>query len=96
MAILCRVDIVLKALHTLHSILGYMQPNQVDMDSKMAEGGHDEDEDAPRPLPRVLSVQSHVVSGYVGNRAAVFPLQLLGFDVDFVNSGKTTKISSAQ
>ena len=38
-------------------------------------------------LPRVLSVQSHVVSGYVGNRAAVFPLQLLGFDVDFVNSG---------
>lgn len=40
-----------------------------------------------RVLPRVLSVQSHVVSGYVGNRAAVFPLQLLGFDVDFVNSG---------
>lgn len=44
----------------------------------------DEEEDSP--LPRVLSVQSHVVSGYVGNRAAVFPLQLLGFDVDFVNS----------
>lgn len=37
-------------------------------------------------MPRVLSVQSHVVSGYVGNRAAVFPLQLLGMDVDFVNS----------
>eukprot|EP00560_Eucampia_antarctica_P008933 CAMPEP_0197825300 /NCGR_PEP_ID=MMETSP1437-20131217/2396_1 /TAXON_ID=49252 ORGANISM="Eucampia antarctica, Strain CCMP1452" /NCGR_SAMPLE_ID=MMETSP1437 /ASSEMBLY_ACC=CAM_ASM_001096 /LENGTH=351 /DNA_ID=CAMNT_0043425229 /DNA_START=1 /DNA_END=1056 /DNA_ORIENTATION=+ len=35
---------------------------------------------------RVLSIQSHVVSGYVGNKAAVFPLQLLGFDVDFVNS----------
>jgi pyridoxine kinase len=32
--------------------------------------------------PRVLSIQSHVVSGYVGNKAAVFPLQLLGFDVD--------------
>ena len=30
---------------------------------------------------RVLSVQSHVVHGYVGNRCAVFPLQLLGFDV---------------
>ena len=44
--------------------------------------------DADDPcLPRVLSIQSHVVSGYVGNRAAVFPLQLLGFDVDFVNSG---------
>lgn len=38
------------------------------------------------PLPRVLSIQSHVVSGYVGNRAAVFPLQLLGFEVDFINS----------
>ena len=36
--------------------------------------------------PRVLSVQSHVVSGYVGNRAAVFPLQLLGFDADCINS----------
>lgn len=35
---------------------------------------------------RVLSVQSHVVSGYVGNKAAVFPLQLLGFDVDPINS----------
>eukprot|EP00824_Muranothrix_gubernata_P007585 TRINITY_DN19649_c0_g1_i1.p2 TRINITY_DN19649_c0_g1~~TRINITY_DN19649_c0_g1_i1.p2 ORF type:complete len:247 (+),score=37.48 TRINITY_DN19649_c0_g1_i1:70-810(+) len=35
---------------------------------------------------RVLSIQSHVVSGYVGNKSAVFPLQLLGFDVDPVNS----------
>ncbi|KAK3249284.1 hypothetical protein CYMTET_41274 [Cymbomonas tetramitiformis] len=31
---------------------------------------------------RVLSIQSHVVRGYVGNKSAVFPLQLLGFDVD--------------
>lgn len=37
-------------------------------------------------IKRVLSIQSHVVHGYVGNRAAVFPLQLLGFDVDFINS----------
>ena len=37
-------------------------------------------------LRRVLSIQSHVVSGYVGNKSAVFPLQLLGFDVDPVNS----------
>lgn len=34
----------------------------------------------------VLSVQSHVVHGYVGNRSAVFPLQLLGFEVDVINS----------
>ena len=32
-------------------------------------------------VPRVLSVQSHVVSGYVGNKSATFPLQLLGFEV---------------
>ena len=36
--------------------------------------------------PRVLSVQSHVAHGYVGNKSAVFPLQLLGFEVDAVNS----------
>ena len=36
--------------------------------------------------PRVLSIQSHVVHGHVGNKCAVFPLQLLGFDVDPVNS----------
>jgi hypothetical protein len=36
--------------------------------------------------PRVLSIQSSVVHGYVGNKAAVFPLQLLGFDVDPIHS----------
>jgi pyridoxal/pyridoxine/pyridoxamine kinase len=27
--------------------------------------------------PAVLSIQSHVVHGYVGNKAAVFPLQVI-------------------
>ena len=35
---------------------------------------------------RVLCIASHVVHGYVGNRAAVFPLQVLGYDVDIINS----------
>ncbi|KAF8874049.1 bud site selection protein 16 [Gymnopilus junonius] len=35
---------------------------------------------------RVLSIQSHVVFGYVGGKAAVFPLQCLGYDVDVVNT----------
>ena len=35
---------------------------------------------------RVLSIQSHVVSGYAGNKSATFPLQLLGFEVDAINS----------
>ncbi|GIL72751.1 hypothetical protein Vretimale_4458 [Volvox reticuliferus] len=39
-----------------------------------------------QPLPRVLSVQSHVVHGYVGNKCAVFPLQVLGLEVDPIYS----------
>lgn len=35
---------------------------------------------------RVLSIQSHVVHGYVGNKSATFPLQLLGFETDWINS----------
>ncbi len=35
---------------------------------------------------RILSIQSHVVHGYVGNRAATFPLQFLGWDVDALNT----------
>lgn len=35
---------------------------------------------------RVLSIQSHVVCGYVGNKSATFPLQVLGFEVDAINS----------
>ena len=31
---------------------------------------------------RVLSIQSHVAFGYVGGKAAVFPLQCMGYDVD--------------
>lgn len=37
-------------------------------------------------IKRVLSIQSHVVHGYVGNKSAVFPLQVLGFEVDNINS----------
>ncbi|KEI40028.1 uncharacterized protein L969DRAFT_397855 [Mixia osmundae IAM 14324] len=34
---------------------------------------------------RVLSIQSHVTHGYVGNRSAVLPLQLAGLEVDAIN-----------
>lgn len=36
--------------------------------------------------PRLLSIQSHIVHGYVGNKASTFPLQLLGFDVSIINT----------
>lgn len=35
---------------------------------------------------KVLSIQSHVVHGYVGNKAATFPLQCKGWDVDALNT----------
>ncbi|KAK9465286.1 Ribokinase-like protein [Lipomyces arxii] len=35
---------------------------------------------------RVLAISSHVVHGYVGNRASTLPLQLLGWDVDVLNT----------
>lgn len=37
-------------------------------------------------MKQILSIQSHVASGYVGNRAAVFPLQRLGYDVIAINT----------
>lgn len=43
------------------------------------------DKNERRSLPasdRILSVQSHVAFGYVGGKAAVFPLQCMGYDVD--------------
>lgn len=39
----------------------------------------------PRPQT-ILSIQSHVAYGYVGNRAAVFPLQRMGYDVIAINT----------
>jgi len=37
-------------------------------------------------MNRILSIQSHVVRGKVGNEAAVLPLELLGFRVDRLNT----------
>lgn len=37
-------------------------------------------------MPSILTIQSHVVHGYVGNRAATFPLQLRGWDADALNT----------
>lgn len=39
-----------------------------------------------RETPLVLSIQSHVIHGYVGNKVAAFALQTMGIHVDFINS----------
>ncbi|CCH62895.1 hypothetical protein TBLA_0I02370 [Henningerozyma blattae CBS 6284] len=44
------------------------------------------DKQYPPRTRNVLSVQSHVVHGYVGNKAATFPLQFRGWNVDTVNT----------
>lgn len=40
----------------------------------------------PSATPRILSIQSTVVHGYVGNKCAVAPLNRLGLEVDAINS----------
>ncbi len=37
-------------------------------------------------MMRILSIQSHVAFGHVGNAAAVFPLQRMGFDVSAIHT----------
>ncbi|KAI5968611.1 BUD17 [Candida margitis] len=37
-------------------------------------------------MKNILSISSHVVHGYVGNRAITFPLQYMGWDVDAINT----------
>lgn len=37
-------------------------------------------------MKSLLSIQSHVSHGYVGGRAATFPLQYLGWDIDNINT----------
>lgn len=37
-------------------------------------------------MKNILSIQSHVVYGYAGNKAATFPMQLLGVDVWALNT----------
>lgn len=37
-------------------------------------------------MKSILSIQSHVAYGYVGNRAAIFPLQRLGCEVSCINT----------
>ena len=39
-----------------------------------------------KPCMKILTIASHVVHGNVGNKASTFPLQLLGHDVDSINT----------
>lgn len=41
---------------------------------------------SPGYTKSVLTIQSHVVHGYVGNRTSTFPLQVSGWDADVLNT----------
>lgn len=69
--------------HHIASIIAPMNSQSVALSVNSTPGSGD---DIDEPNKRVLSIQSHVASGYVGNKAAVFPLQLLEFEVDVINS----------
>lgn len=43
--------------------------------------------------PRILSIQSTVVSGYVGNKVAVFPLQVSFFLATYKLTSRHLKIN---
>ena len=51
------------------------------METAATNGCLSDDDDSYVESPRVLSIQSHVVSGYVGNKSAVFPLQVVDVTV---------------
>ena len=51
------------------------------METGATNGCLSDDDDSYVESPRVLSIQSHVVSGYVGNKSAVFPLQVVDVTV---------------
>ena len=51
-----------------------------------AENSGEESKKTKEMQGRVLSIQSHVVHGYVGNKCATLPLYRLGFDVDAIHS----------
>lgn len=56
------------------------------MSTAAVERGNEQQPCNVDATPRVLSIQSHVVHGYVGNKCAIFPLQRLGFEVDPIMS----------
>uniref|UniRef100_A0A1I7VMW4 Pyridoxal kinase n=1 Tax=Loa loa TaxID=7209 RepID=A0A1I7VMW4_LOALO len=56
------------------------------MESEASHIIYEQIQNNPPKDRRILSIQSHVVHGYVGNKCSVFPMQLHGYEVDPINS----------
>ncbi|OZC05984.1 pyridoxal kinase domain protein, partial [Onchocerca flexuosa] len=56
------------------------------MESNISDIVYEQIKNNPPIDRRILSIQSHVVHGYAGNKCSVFPMQLHGYEVDPINS----------
>nr|CRZ23881.1 Bm4525 [Brugia malayi] len=56
------------------------------MENKISHTIYKHIENNPPVDRRILSIQSHVIHGYAGNKCSVFPMQLHGYEVDPINS----------
>ena len=85
----CTMQVYLPSKHCLTSLV-YSSSSLSDLLSRISSTSLRPFNMSAAPSPsrhrRILSIQSHVVSGYVGNKSATFPLQLLGYEVDAINS----------
>ena len=69
--------------HTIHRVVS---GNNFATSSSKESSAVDFPESELKKTVRALSIQSHTVHGYVGNKAATFPLQCMGINVDAVNT----------
>ncbi|VDM14819.1 unnamed protein product [Wuchereria bancrofti] len=56
------------------------------MENKLSHTVYEHIQNNPPKDRRILSIQSHVIHGYAGNKCSVFPMQLHGYEVDPINS----------
>ncbi|KAM3721782.1 putative pyridoxal kinase [Dirofilaria immitis] len=56
------------------------------MENKISDIVYEQIKNNPSGYRRILSIQSHVIHGYAGNKCSVFPMQLHGYEVDPINS----------
>ncbi|VBB28525.1 unnamed protein product [Acanthocheilonema viteae] len=56
------------------------------MEDKISHIVYEQIKNDPPNNRRILSIQSHVIHGYAGNKCSVFPMQLHGYEVDPINS----------
>ena len=75
---------------SINAIRGSARPHRAFMkaSSRSSSTASLSPSDTTTTTPRILSIQSYTVHGYVGNKAAMFPLQCMGYNVDAINTAE--------